>query len=248
MNCDEVSELLAAYALAALEPSELEAVEEHLATCALHEEALAFELTGARLSELAPEMEPPAALRERILTAAGTAEEGVIWSRESTEADRGVMWSGVERRGASSGGGLSWWSAWWGRLQFAPYAAAAVLVLAVVGFVTLDLVGDDGEGAVTRTASSNGVSTTLVYERGTAAGTISFEGLPALDAGSVYQLWTIAPDANPASAGLLERDDDGSASQAVSGDFADGTTFAITVEPAGGSEQPTTEPLIATQL
>jgi anti-sigma-K factor RskA len=247
MNCDEVSELLPAYALGALDPSELEAVEAHLATCALHGEALAFELTGARLSELAPEMEPPAALRERILTAAGAADEGVIWSRPDAEAGRGVMWTDTEDRGAAPGAGLSWWSAWWGRLQFTPYAAAAVLVLAVIGFVALDLVGDDG-GPVTRTASTNGVSTTLVYERAAAAGTISFEGLPALDAGSVYQLWTIAPDANPASAGLLERGDDGTASQAVAGDFADGTTFAITVEPAGGSEQPTTEPLIATQL
>jgi anti-sigma-K factor RskA len=248
MNCDEVSELLPAYALGALDPSELEAVEAHLAMCDLHEEALAFELTGARLSELAPEMEPPAALRERILTAAGVANEGVIWSRPDAEAGRGVMWTDAETRGAPTGGAMSWWSAWLGRLQFTPYAAAAVLVLAVIGFVALDLLGDDGEGAVTRTASTNGVSTTLVYERAAEAGTISFEGLPALDAGSVYQLWTIAPDANPASAGLLERGDDGTASQAVAGDFADGTTFAITVEPAGGSEQPTTEPLIATQL
>lgn len=58
-----------------------------------------------------------------------------------------------------------------------------------------------------------------------------------------YQLWAINGD-SISSAGLI-RPTDGSASTLL--EAAPGTTLAVTLEPAGGSEQPTTEPLVAVQ-
>jgi anti-sigma-K factor RskA len=228
MNCDQVAELLPAYALDALPEDELLEVEEHLASCDLHEEALAFERVAARLPEAIEERAPSAGLRDRILatsreTAAPTAEPG---------APPPTPLPPQSARGFT---------------RYMPYAMAAALALVVVAFVALNpFAGDD---AIVREATSpDGVSTRLAYDAGDRSAEVTFEGLPALDSASDYQLWTIPPDGVPVSAGLLERESDGSASTTLIGSFDDGTTFAITVEPAGGSDQPTTEPLVATTL
>jgi anti-sigma-K factor RskA len=239
MNCEQVAELLPAYALHAVSEEERAEIEAHLETCDLHAEALAFERVAARLPDAIEEREPPADLRARILAAsrstAPAQESGIPMSTGQRSSPR-------RPRIALRGSRFAPRSA----PRFAPYAIAAALVL-VIGFVTLNALGSDGD-SITRSASSNGLSTTLVYNAGSQSADVSFEGLPALDSEHAYQLWTIGPGAAPVSAGVLIRNDDGTAEQSLSGTFEDGTTFAITVEPAGGSQQPTTDPLIATTL
>jgi anti-sigma-K factor RskA len=63
--------------------------------------------------------------------------------------------------------------------------------------------------------------------------------LAPLDDDHVYQLWAIV-DGTMTSAGLVE-DKDAGAHMAMP---AAGTQVAITVEPAGGSQEPTTDPII----
>lgn len=58
-----------------------------------------------------------------------------------------------------------------------------------------------------------------------------------------YQLWAISGD-TISSAGLIHPTD-GSASALL--EAPPGTTLAVTLEPAGGSEQPTSEPLVAVE-
>ena len=69
--------------------------------------------------------------------------------------------------------------------------------------------------------------------------------LPAAPAGRVYQLWFVTPT-QKRSVGLIETDPDGRgfATFAVSGDVAIPNSVAITLEPEGGSTQPTM-PVIA---
>jgi anti-sigma-K factor RskA len=66
------------------------------------------------------------------------------------------------------------------------------------------------------------------------------DGLPALPAGRVYQLWTIT-GAAPTGAGTFTPDTQGAAS--TSGSVSAGApkpdAFAVTIEPAGGSASPT---------
>lgn len=64
--------------------------------------------------------------------------------------------------------------------------------------------------------------------------------LPDLDEGD-YQLWVVAEGA-PVSAGVLALSD-GAATASVS-TVPEGAALALTVEPVGGSEQPTTEPVV----
>jgi anti-sigma-K factor RskA len=65
--------------------------------------------------------------------------------------------------------------------------------------------------------------------------------LPALPADKVYQLWVVAPDRPPVSAGLLAPDANGRASLffEMPADLPPPTALAVTVEPAGGVPAPT---------
>ena len=49
----------------------------------------------------------------------------------------------------------------------------------------------------------------------------------------------------PVPAGLVEVSTDGPTVQVLQGTFEAGTVVGVTVEPASGSEQPTTEPIVA---
>ena len=79
------------------------------------------------------------------------------------------------------------------------------------------------------------------------SGYIVLTGLPAAGEGQAWQAWTIAGE-SPASAGLMDVGDDGVA--VLDGVVAlPGTTVvALTVEPAGGSQQPTTTPVVVGRL
>jgi anti-sigma-K factor RskA len=70
--------------------------------------------------------------------------------------------------------------------------------------------------------------------------------LPAPKPGHTYEAWLIGSDKTPVPAGLFK------GGQAVvvglAGDAAEAKQVAITVEPAGGSKQPTTKPFASASL
>ncbi len=71
MTCEEARELAPAYVLGALEADELAAVREHLASCGeAHEEFAALGAVAIALVETVELVEPPPALRERVMAAA----------------------------------------------------------------------------------------------------------------------------------------------------------------------------------
>ncbi len=69
-------------------------------------------------------------------------------------------------------------------------------------------------------------------------------GLPAPPSGKVYQLWTLAKGATKVAPSVtFTPDERGGAIVPVPIDTADTVAAAISVEPAGGSQQPTTKPI-----
>ena len=72
-------------------------------------------------------------------------------------------------------------------------------------------------------------------------------GLPALQAGHVYQLWLIGKTTTT-SAGLLPAATDGRTPPVLATGVVKGDTLGLTVEPAPGSAQPTTTPILALPL
>jgi anti-sigma-K factor RskA len=72
-------------------------------------------------------------------------------------------------------------------------------------------------------------------------------GLSAPPTGRTYQLWYVGSE-GARSAGIFEPDDGGRVTQVLEGDLGEAQAVAFTVEPAGGSEQPTSPPLLALEL
>jgi anti-sigma-K factor RskA len=73
------------------------------------------------------------------------------------------------------------------------------------------------------------------------------DDLPELSPDQTYQLWLIAPD-EITSAGVVDVPDSGDVTYLTAGDLGGVTTIALSVEPLGGSEQPTTTPVWAAEL
>jgi anti-sigma-K factor RskA len=99
---------------------------------------------------------------------------------------------------------------------------------------------------LTHTVTNGGVATVvLAADRHELA--VVTTGLPALPPGQVYQLWLIGKPAIT-SAGLLPPAKDGRTPPVLATGVVKGDTLGLTVEPAGGSAQPTTKPILALPL
>lgn len=227
MSCEEVDDLLAAYSLSALSAEETRDVHQHLVGCRRHDEALAeLRAVGERLPLAAEEREPPPQLRTRLLHA--------------FDAE-------VARRSAPRAGVVTPLRRWLPgtRPAFAYLAAAAVLVLTVIGLsawnLTLQL---DDEGDATFAVQLTGAAGTgeLVYFEEDKVGLLKLE-LPEPPSARVYQAWGIY-ESGPVSLGLVPS----KGVAAFDADLSDASAVAITEEPEGGSEQPTTQPLVLAEL
>ena len=87
----------------------------------------------------------------------------------------------------------------------------------------------------------------VVLDAATRKLVVATSGLPALPAGKVYQLWLIGP-VKIVSAGLLPTAQSGVTTPVVATGIVKGDKLGLTVEPAPGSKQPTTTPIIELPL
>jgi anti-sigma factor RsiW len=211
-------DLTAAYALDALDPDERERYEAHLATCErCREELQGFWQVSGALAHAADGPAPPPALRERII-----------------EAARGERPNVVPLRPRRSGRAVS-----------AVAAVAAVALLAVGAWgVSLSRELDDAErelavladpGART-IAASGGQADLVVAPTGDAA--LVVRTLPPAPEGKDYEIWVFEGEV-PRRAGLFERRGVALLTRPVEA----GQTVAVTLEPDGGLDAPSGEPL-----
>ena len=101
-----------------------------------------------------------------------------------------------------------------------------------------DLLTDPSAVVVHGDVTGGGVATAILTDD---RALFSATGLPDPGDDKAYQLWVVDA-AGAASAGVLA-DDAGTVRQ-LADDFSAGDALAITVEPASGSTQPTTTPLV----
>lgn len=92
--------------------------------------------------------------------------------------------------------------------------------------------------------SAEGGSLEVMYSRAQEALIVQAAGLPSLPADETYQLWMI-DGSGPVSAGVLP---DPEEPLLRSGAIPAGAVLGLTIEPAGGSEQPTMEPIAQEEL
>ena len=78
---------------------------------------------------------------------------------------------------------------------------------------------------------------------------LTTSGLPPLPAGKVYQLWLIGRPPNKIrSEGLLATPHNGHTGPVLVSGVLAGDTFGVTVEPEGGTIQPTVTPIVGVPL
>jgi anti-sigma-K factor RskA len=93
--------------------------------------------------------------------------------------------------------------------------------------------------------TSTGGIVTVVYSSDQEAAVITTTKMSALPAGRVYQAWVTSPSGTR-SAGLISQPDQ--LSQLLASGVRSGDKIAITVEPAGGTSHPTTNPVVTVPL
>lgn len=225
MNCDEVEELLGAYALGALPAETLSEIGEHLLTCANHPEAAELRAVASTLAFAAPEAEPSPALKTRLMEAIGAETARVPAAREPAGLlDR---LRGLVLRPA------------------VPYALAGALAVAIAALVLTNVGGSDEDGATVTLAGADEAGAVLhVLEDGIVV--MEAEGLEPLNDDQTYQVWAIT-GGQPTSLGLLGTAPDGEALGALRADLSGIDVVAVTIEPAGGSPGPTSDPVLATE-
>ena len=248
MDCNEVEELLGAYALNALTDAEMSGVRAHLQTCEEHrtraEELVAV---AVRLAALADPRDAPRGLRSRVLGA--IAAEGATSDRQQAVRPLASTPSGGDSRAPVP------WGAAPGRVLTFPvyrFAALAAAVLIVIGGLlvwNLTLLGGNGDVASRTTAIAPLSSTTgdatgsVVYFDAEKQAVVFAEHLAQIGPSKTYQLWAIA-GGKPESIGLMRPDSSGNGKMVVPFDASRTGRLAVTVEPAGGSPQPTTQPVL----
>lgn len=266
----DLHHLSGAYAVDALDDAERASFEQHLAVCAdCRAEVGELSATAHSLSSLA-EATPPPSLRASVLAgiarvrplppltedadapapADGTASApppaevaGAAHAEPVHEPDSGGTVAPIRRRRHT---------AW-----FAAAAAAAVIAVGGVAWSpwsddagTLSPMGTVTAAADATTVSSTkgAVTTEVAYSKQLGKAAVSVSGLPPAPDGKTYQVWFVGPGGEATSAGLLGVDAEGSGQALLAGEATPADSVAMTVEPAGGSPQPTTEPFVVLPL
>ncbi|MGW4232731.1 anti-sigma factor [Streptomyces sp. NPDC004980] len=242
MSTAELHTLTGAYALHALPEDERLAFERHLGACeACTQEVRELSATAARLG-LAVSAVAPAALRGRVLREITTVRQEAPShgrSARSGTARRVGRWSSYALAAcvaaAAAFGGVAVWQnqAAQDARQEASEARQQNEELARV------LAAPDA-----RTSSGvleGGARGTVVVSRSVDQAVFLASGMARPPGGKVYQLW-FDDGGSMRSAGLMDPSaPDGTV--LLDGPVDGASGMGITVEPAGGSKQPTTQPL-----
>ena len=245
---EELRELLGAYALDAVDDVERRALERFVATDPEAAAELAsFRATAAELGAAAP-ADVPAGVRAAVLA------EVARTPQEDARTGAGTGGSGVVP-GSRRARGLAGRPTLSRRVLSLAVAAAAVVAVGVPTVVAFqertravqaeeegrllrDVLAEPGAELLRADVEGGGEAVAVLGED---RAVLVAEGLPVLDEDRVYQLWAMR-DGTPVPAGLL--DVEGGTVQALAQEYRPGDGLAVSVEPAGGSEQPTTTPIV----
>ena len=91
-----------------------------------------------------------------------------------------------------------------------------------------------------------GGTATLVWSNELGRSAVLADGLPSLPDGKVYEAWYIDSE-GAAPAGTFTAAGSGTSWHVLDGAMSPGDAVGVTVEPAGGSKAPTTDPIIVVQ-
>ncbi|HEY6797276.1 MAG TPA: anti-sigma factor [Kineosporiaceae bacterium] len=245
MSAADVHMLSGAYAIDAIEDAdERHTFEAHLEACeACRVEVRSLRAAVVTLAE-AVAVQPPRSLRSRVMAEIAVTQQAPQLSPRMPRASSapaapsrrlGVQVAAAAAAVVIAGGGLVVGGVQLLRAQQGDVQAQRVL----------QIVGNPTARRVAAPVAGGGTATVYVAD-GQAA--LLASGVPGLAEGRTYQLWVVRPDQRVVSAGL------GPAGLGAAGQWSrlitgvrTGDKVALSVEPDGGSAQPTTKPLIVLQ-
>jgi anti-sigma-K factor RskA len=239
MNHERFDELKDAYALGALPEQERRELEEYLAAHPERQAEIDELGNVASLLALSPqEQEPPPELRRSIMD--------VVEAEAQRPPARTRSWLAGVRELLS--------------VKNLALAAAALLVIGLFSWNMLlqDQV-QDLQGQVASLQESQ--ETRMVALAGTGAAqqaqvevilikdqkaVLTAEDMPSVPKNKTYQIWVIEGDV-PQPSGLF-KPDGGTVAAVVEKPLDEDDVIAITIEPDGGSQQPTTDPVLTAKV
>jgi len=235
----EIHHLTGAYVADALPPQEELLFERHLEECGLCAAEVQELRETTALLALAAAQQPPAGLRQQVLTEIGSVRQ---------QPPPVVSLPGQRTARAT----------WLLRVAAVVVALAIIAALGTVilrqhdridrlqasnSEITEVISAPDAQMAV---AKADGASGLVVFSRERNAAVFSSSGLAALPSDRVYQLWAIGPS-GATSEGLLDYSN-GRTQPAVAQSLAGAESLGVTAEPAGGSTAPTSDPVLVVPL
>jgi len=246
---NDLSNLSGSYALHGLEGQELADFEQYLERSEVsRNEVTELSDTAVFLGLAVQPVTPRPALKQSIMDQLDATPQ----LASEAPASSPVFADGAATRRAQA--------RWFTRPMTALVAAAAAVAIIVGGGVIANTLGDttfqqqqaDALAAINaaddsqRTSAdvAGGGTATLVWSGELASSVMMVDGVDPLPADKVYELWYIDEDgARPA--GTFTVGEDGSTWRVLDGAMGPGDTVGLTIEPAGGSMLPTTDPVVA---
>lgn len=246
----EIHALSGAYAVDALDELERAAFERHLAQCSECQAEVASLREAAALLGDTTAAAPPPALRDRILADITTVrplppetpKPQPSAPASDRSSDRSSDQSGDQPRRrwttmlvaaaaviVALGAGAVIWAAPWSSDSPSTTVSAAQQVL------------DADDAKSVSLDFPSGASATLTHSDSLGEAVLVTDDMPNPPDGKVYQLWLAQPGEGMVSAGVMPVKEDQTV--LLDGDAATATGAGITVEPAGGSAQPTSKPI-----
>jgi len=223
-------EELPAYLLGALEPGQAAELERHLAGCEDCRVDLAWLRPAARLLPESVEcLEAPRQLRTRIMAEVRVEAEGSRAGR-SGRRSFGDFWRWIGDRSPVSLG---------------PAIGFAAIVLISAGIAAYATRDGDGGSAPTTVVAGKAPKVTAKMVREGDSGTLRLANVSGLKADEVLQAWVRRGERIESAEASLFVPDCHGAAIAVIEDMQGVNAVMVTAEPRGGSDSPTSDPLVS---
>ncbi len=248
----DIHGLSGAYAVDALDARERRAFEAHLAQCAeCQREVAGLRAAAAELSHLSAAT-PPASLRQAVLAGAATIRPLPPRDTSGSEsADTG----GADPKSAQTDSVVVP-LAGRRRLPATWLIAAAAAVVFALGGLVWGVTRPEPEPPITAAQrvlqaqdaqrfeqTVDGARATIVRSPSLGRAVLIADNMPPAPEGHDFQLWLDQPGRGMVSAGVMPHEAAPTLTVVLDGDAATATGAGITLEPAGGSPAPTSEPI-----
>ena len=258
MSCEEFLDAAAAVSLyAEADETAVRGVEEHAARCAECASRLrGFVAVAAALGAGVPQVEPPGALRGRVLEVAARTPQTVVgprrpWPRALRRPRLSAPWLVAAASLVLSIGSMLWAVSLQGQiaaLQREDLAASerAQRLDHVVQVLASDKLAIRPLQPVVQTLPTRGV---VYLDPSSGTGMVMCRNLPPIEQGHAYQVWFVR-GTERVSGGLLWPDHDGNGYTLIQvpSDLQSFESIGLTDEPGSGSLWPTTPRVVGSPL